>query len=495
MAVADGRRRAAAQVRAIAEPPAEAAVLAAQADERAARSEQELSARQSQADEADLAWTTESRAWRQAVTDWTHAEPPDLAGEELGRPPDWGRLHRSMGEGGAVAEELAEVSQLVVALLLPLREAARVAESAARADVREAERVLKEMEAERAHLEAEEEARPPASRFLDAERDERAGAPFYELVDFVPDLDGPARAGLEAALEASGLLDAWVAGNGLVVHPSTHDVILRLDAPVLPEGVPTLADALTAARPEVARLLRAVGLGDSADGPWMATDGRWSVGPLRGAWSKVEAEYLGAGARRATRDRRLAETTRRCAELLDALVRVGDRFDLARAVRERLDNLPATLPDDTLVRRSASTALALAGVASDALSRAEEDRRGAQQARTMAAQARSELVHTASLDSLPVTMDGLETVERAATDLARELHGWGRMWDEWEGRNHEVAELSARHAERVRVSGCGSVGCLGTRASARQRAGVAGCPGRCHRRVGGGSTRSRRRLP
>ncbi|MGO9558166.1 MAG: TIGR02680 family protein, partial [Acidimicrobiales bacterium] len=384
-----------------------------------------------------------------AVTDWTHAERPDFEVGGLGPPPDWGRLHRSMGEGGAVAEELAEVSELVVALLLPLRDAARVAESAARADVREAERALKEMEAERARLESEEEARPPVSRFLDAERDERAGAPFYELVDFVPDLEGPARAGLEAALEASGLLDAWVARSGLVVHPSTHDVILQLDAPVLPEGMPTLADALTAARPEVARLLRAVGLGDSADNPWIATDGRWSVGPLRGAWSKVEAEYLGAGARRATRDRRLAETTRRCAELSGALVRVGARFDLARGVRERLDNLPATLPDDTLVRRSASTALALAGVASDALSRAEEDRRGAQQARTIAAQARSELVHAASLDSLPVTMDGLDTVESAATDMARELHGWGRMWDEWDGRNHEVAELSARHAERV----------------------------------------------
>jgi uncharacterized protein (TIGR02680 family) len=449
VAVADGRRRAAAQVRVIAERAAETAVLAAQADARAARSEQELSARQSQADEANSAWVTESGAWRQAVTDWTHAERPDLAGGELGPPPDWGRLYRAMGEGGAVAEELAEVSELAVALLLPLREAARGAESGARADVREAERALKEMEAERARLEAEEEARPPVSRFLGAERDERAGSPFYELVDFVPDLDGPARAGLEAALEASGLLDAWVAGNGLVVHPSTHDVILRLDAPVLPEGVPTLADALTAPRPEVARLLRTVGLGDSGDNPWMATDGRWSLGPLRGAWSKVEAEYLGAGARRATRDRRLAETTRRCAELSAALAGVSARFEAARGVRERLDNLPATLPPDTLVRRSASTALALAGVASDALSRAEEDRRSAQQARTTAAQVRSELTHAASLDSLPVTMDGLSAVERAASDMARELHGWERLWAEWGGRTHEVAELTARHAERV----------------------------------------------
>jgi len=449
MAVADGRRRAAAHVRAIAERTAESVVLAAQADERAARSEQELSARQSQADEANLTWVTESRAWRQAVTDWTQAERPDFAGAGLGPPPDWERLRHAMGEGGAATEELAEVSELAGALLLPLREAARGAESGARADVREAERAMKEMEAERARLEAQEEARPPVSRFLGAERDERAGAPFYELVDFVSDLDGPARAGLEAALEASGLLDAWVGGNGLVVHPSTHDVIVRLDAPVLPNGVPTLADALTAARPEVARLLRTVGLGDSGDNPWVATDGRWSVGPLRGAWSKIEAEYLGAGTRRATRDRRLAETARRCAELAAVVVTVTALFEAARGVRERLDDLPATLPEGTLVRRAASTALALAGVVEDALARAEEDRRGAAQARTKAAQARSELTHAAGLDSLPITMDGLNAVERAAGEMARELHGWERIWAEWEGRKQEADELSARHAERL----------------------------------------------
>ena len=150
----------------IAEHAAGAAVLAAQADERAARSEQELNARQAQADEADLNWVTESGAWRQAVTDWTEAERPELAGGDLGPPPDWGRLQRALGEGGAAAGELTEVAELAAAILLPLREAARGAECGARVDVREAELALREMEAEQARLEAEEEARPPVSRFL-----------------------------------------------------------------------------------------------------------------------------------------------------------------------------------------------------------------------------------------------------------------------------------------------------------------------------------------
>jgi hypothetical protein len=46
-------------------------------------------------------------------------------------------------------------------------------------------------------------------------------------------------------------------------------------------------------------------------------------------------------------------------------------------------------------------------------------------------------------------MDGLNAVERAAGEMARELHGWERIWAEWEGRKQEADELSARHAERL----------------------------------------------
>ena len=115
--------------------------------------------------------------------------------------------------------------------------------------------------------------------------------------------------------------------------------------------------------------------------------------------------------------------------------------------------------------------------------------------RTTAAQARSELTNTAGLDSLPVTIDGLGAVERAASDLAHELRGWERLWAEWDGRTHEVAELTSAPRRACGVGGCSGVGCLGPRAAARQRDGVAGCPGRCHRRLGGRGARCGRRLP
>ncbi|PSL54441.1 putative exonuclease SbcCD C subunit [Saccharothrix carnea] len=54
---------------------------------------------------------------------------------------------------------------------------------------------------------------PDRGRFTAPDRDVTTGAPFYRLVDFHPTVADSARAGLEAALEASGLLDAWVTGT------------------------------------------------------------------------------------------------------------------------------------------------------------------------------------------------------------------------------------------------------------------------------------------
>ena len=51
---------------------------------------------------------------------------------------------------------------------------------------------------------------PVPGQYVAADRDPAVGAPFYRLVDFAPQLTDAERAGLEAALQASGLLDAWV---------------------------------------------------------------------------------------------------------------------------------------------------------------------------------------------------------------------------------------------------------------------------------------------
>jgi hypothetical protein len=48
-------------------------------------------------------------------------------------------------------------------------------------------------------------------------RDGRPGAPLWKVADFAPGLSDDERAGLEAALEAAGILDAWVTPEGNLV--------------------------------------------------------------------------------------------------------------------------------------------------------------------------------------------------------------------------------------------------------------------------------------
>ena len=188
---------------------------------------------------------------------------------------------------------------------------------------------LRELEAEHAALESEEEVRPPRSWFRDAERDPNAGAAFYELVEVAAGLEPDAVTGLEAALEASGLLDAWVSAAGLVLHPETHDVVWRSDAAPVQEGRRSLGDVLVPANERVAVLLRTIGLDAAVDAdgqpcPYVTLDGRWSLPPLQGSWKKAAPEFLGAPARRATRARRLADISRRLDAQREALLHASE---------------------------------------------------------------------------------------------------------------------------------------------------------------------------
>ena len=63
------------------------------------------------------------------------------------------------------------------------------------------------MEAEQSDLHADLDPPPPLAPWRDPDQ---PGAPLWRLCDFAPGLDDAARAGLERALEASGLLDARV---------------------------------------------------------------------------------------------------------------------------------------------------------------------------------------------------------------------------------------------------------------------------------------------
>jgi uncharacterized protein (TIGR02680 family) len=162
---------------------------------------------------------------------------------------------------------------------------------------------------------------PPVPRTRAAAvRDGRPGAPLWKVTDFVPGLADDDRAGLEAGLEAAGILDAWVTPDGNLVDGDV--VVVSGLAPATGESCADLLlpaidrdDSQAAALGEesVASVLRAIGRGPGSGGncaAWVTTDGRWFNGVLGGAWRKGQASYIGEGAREAARRVRIEQLER-----------------------------------------------------------------------------------------------------------------------------------------------------------------------------------------
>jgi uncharacterized protein (TIGR02680 family) len=296
-----------------------------------------------------------------------------------------------------------------------------------------------ELHAERTRLEAGEDQAPPAPHTRDASiRAQAAGAPLWQLVDFASHVPSGARAGMEAALEASGLLDAWVLPDGTVTSPRTHDVILTVRPPnanslanwLIPT-IPTVGGGASIDARTLSALLRSVACAE--DEPvdaetWVSPSGQFRVGTVRGAWMKPDARYIGHAAREAARRARLDDIATRLGELATALMAQASAAEQLTARREDARNEYARAPaDDGLLRWHAEN---------DA---AERRRREAQ---TRLGEAESKLAQTdhalarardhLRLDArdlnLPIAIADLDVIERAlgeyrvaVTELANAL--------------------------------------------------------------------------
>ena len=217
-----------------------------------------------------------------------------------------------------------------------------------------------ELTAEIGRLQAGGHDAPPASHTRDPQvRDTRPGAPLWKVTDFAPGVPDEDRAGLEAALEAAGILDAWltpggdlIAGDVVLVSGSRPVTGPSCDTVLVP-AVNT-GDPRAAALPEAAvrAALSAIGLGEGSGTAWVTTDGRWANGVLAGSWHKAAAGYIGEGARETARRDRIARLTVELAEANDAIAALDE--DLGELGR-RKDQLAAehrTVPPDTAVREA-----------------------------------------------------------------------------------------------------------------------------------------------
>jgi len=316
-----------------------------------------------------------------------------------------------------------------------------------------------ELAAERDRLAAGELARPraPYTRGEQA-RQGRAGGPLWALADFRADLDEDTRAGLEAALESAGLLDAWITPDGRLWDPATHDVTAL---PAEPAATP-LSQALIATDDSARAVLDSIGLGEQP-GPYVCPDGRWRLGPLHGAWAKPNAEYVGAAAREEARRRRLTELAelieQAAAEVAEAGAAVAELTDRQRTMTAELTGHP----QDGDLREGHAGVAAAAERHQDAVAAVEnqenevtwagEDLATALGERDLAA---ADTGLPAALTGLTQVRDGLASYRQTVTELlaAARLHA-GRLtalatWaHELDQARNELDR--ARDAERAAV--------------------------------------------
>lgn len=345
------------------------------------------------------------------------------------------------------AEELLAELGLWVETLAgpnPLRRALELAWTvqerslAARAAALETRRkVLQEehdtLEAERTQLLQGITPDPPLAHTREPEsRTQRPGAPLWQLLDFKPRLAQEHRAGLEAALEAAGLLDAWVHPDG-TLSSIDQDVLLVPRAPrseslghwltpALPAGTSITQDI-------VERLLACIACSthEPADAEcWISPEGGFRLGPARGHWHKDTAHYIGHAAREAARQARLAQVAGRLTQLLAELAECEATATQLRQQRDLARQEQQEAPGEEPLRGAHAT-----HSAAEAQRREAQQRLGDADAKLAGAESalageRERLALDARSLQLPADSNALDRIDRAVQDYqleGRELLG------------------------------------------------------------------------
>jgi energy-coupling factor transporter ATP-binding protein EcfA2 len=344
-------------------------------------------------------------------------------------------LEAVLGQVGAERPRAVLTGQVRTAWLEPrataLRDAARTdeqtaTESTARADLldRDITELLRETDPQ------------PAGPLRWSRRDRPAsspdGAPLWLLLDPAGDLAAAELASLEAALDATGLLDAWISPDGVyVADRDGHDLVIDASARRADQTkTSTLGRLASVLRPAqtagpltstLTALLHAVTYAPAGtalpgtDGVALGAGGRWATPLTAGTAGPGPhgAELLGTAARAIARDRRVRELRD---EVTGLRLQVLDLHAAVAAVKTRIRELElqalAAPHDDPVVAaahscRDAQRELANAKTLCDR--RAQE----LQAAKTKADSASSNLLEHTGVTGLPVTETGLEEVGTA----------------------------------------------------------------------------------
>ncbi|MFT0534455.1 TIGR02680 family protein [Castellaniella hirudinis] len=329
-----------------------------------------------------------------------------------------------------------------------------------------------DLQAERTALETGSDPTPARPAWqATAKRSTRPGAPFWQLVDFRPGLAAAQCAGLEAALQAAGLLDAWVGPDGTLQDaqgaPMDHDAWWQ----ARPARTPPLSDWLIPAGPDdlppdeatrqaarhMPALLSGIACGpqdDPAAEAWVSPGGRFRLGPLTGFWQKPSAEHIGHAARTAARQRRLRQLGAWLDELADRLDALAQQAAQCQQDQRQAAHEWQTAPSDEALRAAHIQAAASAREYAAAQERLRQAAQQRQQADDALAQTRLSLQQDAHDLRLPDNEPALQDVARHLRDfadlVAPLLAGWHarRQADgEWQQQARRAAQAAADSAE------------------------------------------------
>jgi uncharacterized protein (TIGR02680 family) len=286
-----------------------------------------------------------------------------------------------------------------------------------------------ELTAEIAGLQAARDLPPPAPVTRTTDRAAMTGAPLWRIVDFKPHVADAVGGRIEAALAASGLLDAWVGPAGTV---EGHDTFAD-PAALAPAPGRSLADVLRpqpdgAGPAEVAgRLLASIAYGEQLPGDHAAaigSDGSWRLGNAHGTWLADRPSYIGASARERARAERLRELAYQVGGIEQVIAALDAELAGLRARRDAVDNERALRPDYAeLTEAAQAVTRAEAGLsAADNAVRRQVETVRTREAAVVAALRK--LTALAAQHGLPTERSGLEQLVTAVERFRDQAQYW-----------------------------------------------------------------------
>lgn len=285
-----------------------------------------------------------------------------------------------------------------------------------------------------------------------------------DVIDFAADLQESHRAGLEAAMESSGLLSARL-NNGALELESGDLVAVALRGVDRP-----LSDLLTVTVPSrlvglvdegsVMKLLESISCTPSADAITLVTvDGEFRVGSLRGRHSKDQAEHIGATARRAALDKARAEARLRLDEASSAVRRTLEEVERCSEAHQEAQHQRDSLPATGAILGARAQVHTDAAALDETTARREEAAKAAADAERVLTKASDTLHRTATSLALPKDGHGLDAIERDLAEagsqlrqcqscvesLTRSVRSWRRACDRWRSAARTLLDEQTQH--------------------------------------------------